>query len=217
MNCQSGADEVLGVPATAGAPSLRMGGICVKITRTPAFLDALLRAEVLHFLESKSEIIADEFDDARQSYLDSLMPLWNAHLEVNNAVEEWYSGNVGNRRLIHLSEYVTINMAMLVPEYLRSNKVANITPEEVKDQVPNMHHKLLLSKSTGIPFPLLMPSDIEENGDVTEIHELITEAPAEGKAMLTEWGTAALLALQQEGIELPDELTELISLPDSLA
>ena len=217
MNCQSGADEVLGVPATAGAPSLRMGGICVKITRTPAFLDALLRAEVLHFLESKSEIIADEFDDARQSYLDALMPLWNTHLEVNNAVEEWYSGNVGNRRLIHLSEYVTINMAMLVPEYLRSDKVANITPEEVKDQVPNMHHKLLLSKSTGIPFPLLMPSDIEENGDVTEIHELITESPVEGKAMLTEWGTAALLALQQEGIELPDELTELIHLPDSLA
>ena len=194
-----------------------MGGIYLRTTRTPAFLDALLRAEVLHFLESKSEIIADAFDGARQSYLDALMPLWNAHLEVNNAVEEWYSGNVGNRRLIHLSEYVTINMAMLVPEYLRSDKVANITPEEVKDQVPNMHHKLLLSKSTGIPFPLLMPSDIDENGDVAEIHELITESPVEGKAMLTEWGTAALLALQQEGIELPDELTELISLPDSLA
>ena len=190
----------------------------MKITRTPAFLDALLRAEVLHFLESKSEIIADAFDGARQSYLDALMPLWNAHLEVNNAVEEWYSGNVGNRRLIHLSEYVTINMAMLVPEYLRSDKVANITPEEVKDQVPNMHHKLLLSKSTGIPFPLLMPSDIEENGDVTEIHELITESPTvAGKAMLTEWGSAALLALEQEGVELPDELTELIRLPDSLA
>lgn len=190
----------------------------MRITRTPAFLDALLRAEVLDFLESKSEIIADGFDDARQSYLDALMPLWNAHLEVNNAVEEWYSGNVGNRRLIHLSEYVTINMAMLVPEYLRSDKVANITPEEVKDQVPNMHHKLLLSKSTGIPFPLLMPSDIEENGDVTEIHELITESPTvAGKAMLTEWGSAALLALEQEGVELPDELTELIRLPDSLA
>ena len=189
----------------------------MKITRTPAFLDALVRAEVKDFLESKSEIIADAFDDARQSYLDALMPLWNAHLEVNNAVEEWYSGNVGNRRLIHLSEYVTINMAMLVPKYLRSDKVANITPEEVKDQVPNMHLKLLLSKSTGIPFPLLMPSDIDEDGDVMEIHELITESPVEGKAMLTEWGTAALLALQQEGIELPDELTDLIRLPDSLA
>ncbi len=184
---------------------------------TPAFLDALLRAEVLDFLESKSEIIADAFDDARQSYLAALMPLWNAHLEVNNAVEEWYSGNVGNRRLIHLSEYVTINMAMLVPEYLRSDKVASITPDEVKDQVPNMHHKLLLSKSTGIPFPLLMPSDIDENGDVAEIHELITESPTEGGAMLTEWGTAALLALQHEEIELPDELTDLIRLPDSLA
>ena len=190
----------------------------MRITRTPAFLDALLRAEVLHFLESKSEIIADGFDDARQSYLDALMPLWNAHLEVNNAVEEWYSGNVGNRRLIHLSQYVTINMAMLVPEYLRSDRVAGITPDEVKDQVPNMYHKHLLSKSTGIPFSLLMPADIEEDGDVAEIHELITESPTVvGKAMLTEWGTAALLALQQEGIELPDELTELISLPDSLA
>ena len=145
------------------------------------------------------------------------MPLWNAHLEVNNAVEEWYSGNVGNRRLIHLSEYVTIHMAMLVPEYLRSDRVANITPEEVKDQVPNMHFKLLLSKSTRIPFPLLMPSDVDEDGDVTEIHALIIESPAEGKAMLTEWGTAALLSLQQEGIELPDELTDLIRLPDSLA
>ncbi len=172
----------------------------------------------MHFLESKAEIIAESFDDARQSYLGMLMPLWNAHLEVNNAVEEWYSGNVGNRRLIHLSEYVTINMAMLVPEYLRSDKVTSITPDEVKDQVPNMHLKLLLSKSTGIPFPLLMPSDIDENGDVAEIHELITESPTVvGKAMLTEWGTAALLALQQEGVELPDELTELIHLPDSLA
>ena len=188
----------------------------MRTTRTPAFLDALLRAEVKDFLESKSEIIADAFDDARQSYFDMLMPLWNAHLEVNNAVEEWYSGNVGNRRLIHLSQYVTINMAMLVPEYLRSDRVAGITPDEVKDQVPNMYHKHLLSKSTGIPFSLLMPADIEEDGDVAEIHELITEAPT-GKAMLTEWGTAALLGLEQEGIELPDELTELIRLPDSLA
>ena len=196
---------------------LRRGCIFLTTTRTPAFLDALLKAEVMHFLESKAEIIAESFDDARQSYLDALMPLWNAHLEVNNAVEEWYSGNVGNRRLIHLSEYVTINMAMLVPEYLRSDKVANITPEEVKDQVPNMHLKLLLSKSTGIPFPLLMPSDIDENGDVAEIQELITGAPVEGKAMLTEWGNAAMLALQQEEIALPDELTELIHLPDSLA
>ncbi len=177
----------------------------------------MLKVEVKAFLESNREEIAICFDDARQSYIDAIMPIWNAHLEVNNAVEEWYSGNVGNRRLIHLSEYVTINMAMLVPEYLRSDKVANITPEEVKDQVPNMHHKLLLSKSTGIPFPLLMPSDIDEDGDVMEIHELITESPVEGKAMLTEWGTAALLALQQEGIELPDELTDLIRLPDSLA
>ena len=197
---------------------MRKGGIFLSTTRTPSFLDALLKAEVKDFIESKSEVIADAFDDARQFYLDALMPLWNAHLEVNNAVEEWYSGNVGNRRLIHLSEYVTINMAMLVPEYLRSDKVTNITPEEVKDQVPNMHHKLLLSKSTGIPFPLLMPSDIEENGDVTEIHELITESPTvAGKAMLTEWGSASLLALEQEGVELPDELTELIRLPDSLA
>ena len=177
----------------------------------------MLKAEVKAFLESNREEIAICFDDARQSYIDAIMPIWNAHLEVNNAVEEWYSGNVGNRRLIHLSEYVTINMAMLVPEYLRSDRVASIIPDEVKDQVPNMHHKLLLSKSTGIPFPLLMPSDIEENGDVTEIHELITESPVERKAMLTEWGTAALLALQQEGIELPDELTDLIRLPDSLA
>ena len=194
-----------------------MGGIYLRTTRTPAFLDALLKAEVMHFLESKAEIIAESFDDARQSYLDMIMPLWNTHLEVNNAVEEWYSGNVGNRRLIHLSQYVTINMAMLVPEYLRSDRVAGITPDEVKDQVPNMYHKHLLSKSTGIPFSILMPADIDENGDVAEIHELITESPAEGKAMLTEWGTAALLALQQEGIELPDELTDLIRLPDSLA
>ena len=179
-------------------------------------MDSLLKAEVSTYLESKSELIAESFDDVRQDYIDMLMPLWNTHLGANNAVEEWHSGNVGNRRLTLLSEYVTIHLAMLVPEYLRSERVASLVPEEIKDQVPNIYHKFLLSNSTGIPFPLLMPIDLEEDGTVNDIHELISESPIDSKkAVLTEWGSPVLLALMEEGVKLPDELDELIRLPDS--
>ena len=176
----------------------------------------MLKAEVKDFLESNKEEIGICFDHARQSYIDAIMPIWNAHLEVNDAVETWFGGNVGMRRLMHLSHYVTTNTAMLIPEYLRSEKVVRLVPEEVKDQVPNMHLKYRISKETGIPFALLISADIDEDGDILDIHDLITAGPEEDP-LLTEWGTAAILALQQEGVDLPDELAELIRLPDSLA
>ena len=91
-----------------------------------------------------------------------------------------------------------------------------MVPEEVKDQVPNMHLKYRISKETGIPFALLISADIDEDGDILDIHDLITAGPEEDP-LLTEWGTASILALQQEGVDLPDELAELIRLPDSLA
>ena len=176
----------------------------------------MLKAEVKDFLESNREEIGICFDHASQAYIDAIMPIWNAHLEVNDAVETWFGGNVGMRRLMHLSHYVTTNMAMLIPEYLRSEKVVRLVPEEVKDQVPNMHLKYRISKETGIPFALLISADIDEDGDILDIHDLITAGPEEDP-LLTEWGTASILALQQEGVDLPDELAELIRLPDSLA
>jgi len=61
----------------------------------------------------------------------------------------------------------------------------------------------------------LLPTQFDESGDVTEIHDLIVEGPA-GKPFLTQWAAPAITALQEEGVNLPDELAQLIRLSDSL-
>ena len=59
-----------------------------------------------------------------------------------------------------------------------------------------------------------MPTQLDELGEVVEIHDLIIEGPA-GKAFLTQWAAPAIRALQEEGVNLPEELAQLIALPDS--
>ena len=55
---------------------------------------------------------------------------------------------------------------------------------------------------------------VTEFGDVAEIHDLIVEGPT-GKPFLTQWAAPAITALQEEGVDLPDELAQLIMPPDS--
>ena len=55
---------------------------------------------------------------------------------------------------------------------------------------------------------------VTEFGDVTEIHDLILEGPT-GKPFLTQWAAPAIMALLEEGVDLSDEIVQLIMPPDS--
>ena len=183
---------------------------------TPSnLLNQLLKAEMMMFLRDFTDDIAVNYDDAQQTFLDLFIPTWEAQMEVNEEVERYYYGSVGNRSVVNASQLVTNIMSMLVPVFMRPQRFLQEMPEEAKDQLANQHVNHNLSQLTGIPLPLLLPTQFDESGDVTEIHDLIVEGPA-GKPFLTQWATPAITALQEEGVDLPDELAQLIRLSDSL-
>ena len=183
---------------------------------TPSILlNQLLKAEMMMFLRDFTDDIAVNYDDAQQTFLDLFIPMWAAQMEVNEEVERYYYGSVGNRSVVNASQLVTNIMSMLVPVFMRPQRFLQEMPEEAKDQLANQHVNHNLSQLTGIPLPLLLPTQFDESGDVTEIHDLIVEGPA-GKPFLTQWAAPAITALQGEGVELPDELAQLIRLSDSL-
>ena len=183
---------------------------------TPSILlNQLLKAEMMMFLRDFTDDIAVNYDDAQQTFLDLFIPMWEAQMEVNEAVERHYYGSVGNRSVVNASQLVTNIMSMLVPVFMRPQRFLQEMPEEAKDQLANQHVNHNLSQLTGIPLPLLLPTQFDESGDVTEIHDLIVEGPA-GKPFLTQWAAPAITALQEEGVNLPDELAQLIRLSDSL-
>ena len=183
---------------------------------TPSnLLNQLLKSEMMMFLRDFTDVIAVNYDDAQQTFLDLFIPMWEAQMEVNEGVERYYYGSVGNRSLVNASQLVTNIMSMLVPVFMRPQRFLQEMPEEAKDQLANQHVNHNLSQLTGIPLPLLLPTQFDESGDVTEIHDLIVEGPA-GKPFLTQWATPAITALQEEGVDLPDELAQLIRLSDSL-
>ena len=184
---------------------------------TPSILlNQLLKAEMMMFLRDFTDDIAMNYDDAQQTFLDLFIPMWAAQMEVNEEVERYYYGSVGNRSVVNASQLVTNIMSMLVPVFMRPQRFLQEMPEEAKDQLANQHVNHNLSQLTGIPLPLLLPTQFDESGDVTEIHDLIVEGPA-GKPFLTQWAAPAITALQEEGVDLPDELAQLIRLSDSLA
>ena len=184
---------------------------------TPSnLLNQLLKAEMMMFLRDFTDDIAVNYDDAQQTFLDLFIPMWAAQMEVNEEVERYYYGSVGNRSVVNASQLVTNIMSMLVPVFMRPQRFLQEMPEEAKDQLANQHVNHNLSQLTGIPLPLLLPTQFDESGDVTEIHDLIVEGPA-GKPFLTQWAAPAITALQEEGVDLPDELAQLIRLSDSLA
>jgi len=183
---------------------------------TPSnLLNQLLKAEMMMFLRDFTDDIAVNYDDAQQTFLDLFIPMWAAQMEVNEEVERYYYGSVGNRSVVNASQLVTNIMSMLVPVFMRPQRFLQEMPEEAKDQLANQHVNHNLSQLTGIPLPLLLPTQFDESGDVTEIHDLIVEGPA-GKPFLTQWAAPAITALQEEGVDLPDELAQLIRLSDSL-
>ena len=183
---------------------------------TPSILlNQLLKAEMMMFLRDFTDDIAVNYDDAQQTFLDLFIPMWEAQMEVNEEVERYYYGSVGNRSVVNASQLVTNIMSMLVPVFMRPQRFLQEMPEEAKDQLANQHVNHNLSQLTGIPLPLLLPTQFDESGDVTEIHDLIVEGPA-GKPFLTQWAAPAITALQEEGVNLPDELAQLIRLSDSL-
>ena len=183
---------------------------------TPSILlNQLLKAEMMMFLRDFTDDIAVNYDDAQQTFLDLFIPMWEAQMEVNEEVERYYYGSVGNRSVVNASQLVTNIMSMLVPVFMRPQRFLQEMPEEAKDQLANQHVNHNLSQLTGIPLPLLLPTQFDESGEVTEIHDLIVEGPA-GKPFLTQWAAPAITALQEEGVNLPDELAQLIRLSDSL-
>jgi len=183
---------------------------------TPSIrLNQLLKAEMIMFLRDFNDDIAVNYDDAQQTFLDLFIPMWEAQMEVNEEVERYYYGSVGNRSVVNASQLVTNIMSMLVPVFMRPQRFLQEMPEEAKDQLANQHVNHNLSQLTGIPLPLLLPTQFDEFGDVTEIHDLIVEGPA-GKPFLTQWALPAITALLEEGVDLPDEIVQLIRLPDSL-
>ena len=164
---------------------------------TPSILlNQLLKAEMMMFLRDFTDDIAVNYDDAQQTFLDLFIPTWEAQMEVNEQVERYYYGSVGNRSVVNASQLVTNIMSMLVPVFMRPQRFLQEMPEEAKDQLANQHVNHNLSQLTGIPLPLLLPTQFDESGDVTEIHDLIVEGPA-GKPFLTQWAAPAITALQE--------------------
>ena len=183
-------------------------------TDLPDRLDALLKAEITKHLSNYRDSICANYEEAHQTFLDILEPFWGRQMEVNEEVERYYYGSVGNRSVLNASNLVTDIMSMLVPVFMRPERFLREMPEEAKDQLANQHVNYNLSQLTGAPFALLMPTQLDELGEVVEIHDLIIEGPA-GKPFLTQWAAPAIRTLQEEGVNLPEELAQLIALPDS--
>ena len=56
---------------------------------------------------------------------------------------------------------------------------------------------------------------VTEFGDVAEIHDLIVADSGSNKPLLTQWAAPAIMALLEEGVDLSDEIVQLIMPPDS--
>ena len=183
---------------------------------TPSILlNQLLKAEMMMFLRDFTDDIAVNYDDAQQTFLDLFIPTWEAQIEVNEEVERYYYGSVGNRSVVNASQLVTNMLSLLVPVFMRPQRFLQEMPEEAKDQLANQHVNYNLSQLTGIPFPLLLPTQFDEFGDVAEIHDLIVADSGSNKPLLTQWAAPAITALLEEGVDLSDEIVQLIMPPDT--
>lgn len=189
--------------------------IDMKQTDSPSSLDTALKAEITKCLSNYRDSICANYEEAHQSFLDILEPFWDRQMKVNEEVERYYYGSVGNRSALQASHLVTDIMSMLVPVFMRPERFLHEMPEEAKDQLANQHVNYNLSRLTGAPFALLMPTQLDELGKVGEIFDMIVSGP-DGEPFLTQWATPAIMALQDEGVDIPEELAQLIALPDSL-
>jgi len=181
----------------------------LSTNKIPEYLNLLLKAKMRDYLEDYEDEISENEDEAQQQFLDRILPLWNIQQQVNNRIEEYYSGSLGEQAIVSLTELVTPILSMFVPQFMRPKRYLDELPEEVKDQVPNQHVAYNLSELTGIPFPLLLATQFDEFGVVKNIFDLISTGPF-GEPMLTQWGLPAISALIEEEVKLPEELAELI-------
>ena len=185
-------------------------------TDLPNQLDALLKAILTEYLSEYRARINQHYDKSHDLFLSQFMPIWNTILRAHEEVEKHYYGSVGNRAVFNASEMITNMASMLVPVSMRPQRFLNELPQEAQDQIARQFAYCNLSTLTGIPLPLLLPVDFDEEGDVSEIFDLIVEGPS-GKPLLTQWASPIMMSLQDEGIELPEELEQLIRLPNSFA
>ena len=188
----------------------------MSIDGSPEFLDALLKAAIIEYLKGYEVDIADNYEESQQAFLDLFIPMWEAQKKLNEAVEMYYYGSIGNRSAMNASQFATNMMSILVPVFMRPRRFIQEMPEEAKDQLATQHVTHNLSERTGIPLPLLLPTNFDEFGAVVEIFDMIVSGP-DGEPFLTQWATPAIMALQDEGMNLPEELAQLIALPDSFA
>ena len=188
----------------------------MSIDGSPEFLDALLKAAIIEYLKGYEVDIADNYEESQQAFLDLFIPMWEAQKKLNEAVEMYYYGSIGNRSAMNASQFATNMMSILVPVFMRPRRFIQEMPEEAKDQLANQHVTHNLSERTGSPLPLLLPTNFDEFGAVVEIFDMIVSGP-DGEPFLTQWATPAIMALQDEGMNLPEELAQLIALPDSFA
>ena len=203
--------SVLSVPFHVDKPPIS-SGLSMTTTYTPSFLDAILKAEIIGFLEDYEDDIAESYDEAQRLFIDALSPLWEAQMRVNEEVEESYSARVGTSAVVAASDLVTSIMSLLVPVFMRPQRFLDDLPEEAQDQLPNQHVNYNLSQLTDIPMPLLMPTQFDDDGSVTSVFDMVVE-DEDGNPKTTEWAVPAILSLTERGVDVPEELCLLVT-PD---
>ena len=174
----------------------------------PHALDILLKQHVTNFLAPHKQSILDWYGEAHDRFLKILMPFWDAQMKVHEEIESYYYGSIGNRPVFNSSDMITTMISMLVPVTMRPQRFQEEDPL-VKDQLARQHAYSILSELTGIPLPLILPVNFDQDGNPSEIFDLIVQGP-DGSPVLTQWATPIIISLQGENTKLPYELTTLV-------
>jgi len=188
----------------------------MKQSNPPSSLDAALKVILSYFLTKHSSKISEHYDYAHDQFLSQFLPVWNTIKGAHEEIEKYYYGSIGNRAVFNASEMITNLNSMLVPVSMRPQRFLDELPKEAQDQMARQFAYYNLSTLTEIPLSLLLPVDFDEDGEATNIFDLIIEGPG-GEPLLTQWAMPIMMSLQDEGIELPEELEQLIRLPNSFA
>ena len=177
-------------------------------------LDHVLKTLIEAKLSMHKETISREYQSAQDSFLEVFLPMWERQLAVNEEIELHYFGLIGNRSVLNASQLVTNVMSIMSPVFLRPDRFLQEMPEEAQDQIPNQHVNYNLSMATAIPLPLLLPVDFDEEGNVTNIFDMIISGPS-GEPVPTQWAIPAISALLNDSHDLPEELVILLTPPGS--
>ena len=175
-------------------------------------LDHVLKTHIGAKLAMHKESISWEYPLAQESFLEVFLPMWDRQIAVNEEIELHYFGMVGNRSVLNASQLVTNMMSMVSPVFLRPERFLREMPDDLQDQIPNQHVNYNLSMATGIPLSLLLPVEFDEEGNVTNIFDMIISGP-NGEPIPTQWAIPAISALSNDSHNLPHELEILLTPP----